>query len=95
MQQFELPSSHSARHQNRNVVSLKKVIPLDFQLFNHFKVLKDMFLRTYASSRVKRKSFYRKSELQMFLFISSGHILFTNMASPYKALQRRVKCFGK
>ena len=24
-------------------------------------------MRTYASSRVKRKSFYRKSELQMFL----------------------------
>ena len=29
---------------------------------------------TYASSRVKRKSFYRKSELQMFLLISGGHI---------------------
>ena len=25
-------------------------------------------------SRVKRKSFYRKSELQMFLWISSSHI---------------------
>ena len=33
-----------------------------------------MFMRTYASSRVKRKSFYRKSELQMFLLISGGHI---------------------
>ena len=30
------------------------------------------FLHTYASTRVKRKSFYRKSELQMFLLISSG-----------------------
>ena len=29
---------------------------------------------TYASSRVKRKSFYRKSEIQMFLLISDGHI---------------------
>ena len=28
----------------------------------------------YASSRVKRKSFYRKSELQIFLLISGGHI---------------------
>ena len=41
-----------------------------------------MFMRTYASSRVKRKSFYRKSELQMFLLISAGHIgvpkLYTN-----------------
>ena len=26
-------------------------------------------MRTYANSPVKRKSFYRKSELQMFLFI--------------------------
>ena len=31
-------------------------------------------MRTYASSRGKRKSFYRKSELQMFLLISSGDI---------------------
>ena len=31
-------------------------------------------MRTYASSRVKRKSFYRKSELQMFSLISGGHI---------------------
>ena len=47
-------------------------------------------MHTYASSRVKRKSFYRKSELQMFLLISGGHIggpkLSTNRASPYKVL---------
>ena len=46
---------------------------------------------TYASSRVKRKSFYRQSQLQMFLLISGGHIggpkRCTNMASQYKALQ--------
>ena len=27
-------------------------------------------MRTYASSRVKRKTFYRKSDLQMFLLVS-------------------------
>ena len=58
-----------------------------------------MFMHTYASSRVKKKSFYRKSELQMFLLISSGHIggpkRSINMASPYKALQSCVKRFGK
>ena len=41
-------------------------------------------MRTYASSRVKRKSFYRKSELQMFLLICGGHIgapkRYTNIA---------------
>ena len=31
-------------------------------------------MRMCASSRVKRKSFYRKSELQMFLLILDGHI---------------------
>ena len=31
-----------------------------------------MFMRTYASSWVKRKSFYKKSELQMFLLISGS-----------------------
>ena len=53
----------------------------------------------YACSRVKRNSFYRKSELRMFLLISCGHISapkqYTNMASPYKALQSCVKHFGK
>ena len=58
-------------------------------------MLKDVFMRTYAGSRVKRKSFYRKSELQMLLLISGGHIggkfLSTNMGYPYKALQTCVK----
>ena len=45
----------------KNSVSLKKVSPLD-----SFQVSEGMFMRTYASSRVKRKSFYRKSDLQMF-----------------------------
>ena len=31
-------------------------------------------MRTYASSRVKRKRLYRKSELQMCLLIPGGHI---------------------
>ena len=48
-------------------------------------------MRTYAISRVKRKSFYRNIEFQTFLLISGGHIgapnRCTNMASPYKALQ--------
>ena len=56
-------------------------------------------MRTYASSRGKRKSFCRKSELWMFLLICGGYIgapnLYTNMASPDKDLQRCVKCFGK
>ena len=55
-------------------------------------------MRTYPSSLVKRKNFYTKSKLQMFLLISGGHIgapkRYTNMASPYKALQRWVKRFG-
>ena len=53
-------------------------------------------MRTYASSRVKRKSFYRKSELQMFLLISGGHIgALKRYANIYKALQRSMKSFGK
>ena len=63
------------------------------------QVLEDMFMHTYASSRVKRKSFCRKSEVQTFLLISGGHIgttkRCTNVASPYKALQRCMKRFGK
>ena len=55
-------------------------------------------MRTYASSRVKRKSFYKKSELQMFLLISGGHtggqFLSTNMASPYIFRQITKKPVG-
>ena len=53
-------------------------------------------MRTYASSRVKRKSFYRKSELQMLLLISGGHIggqKLSNMGSPYKALKNVREIF--
>ena len=31
-------------------------------------------MHSYASSQVKRKSFYRKSEPQLFLLIFGGHI---------------------
>ena len=43
-------------------------------------------MRKYLSTLVKRKSFYRKSKLQMFLLISGGQTaakLSTNMASPH------------
>ena len=56
-------------------------------------------MRMYASCRVKRKSLYRKSELQMFLLNSGSNIgepkWYTNMASLYKALQKSEKHFGK
>ena len=52
---------------------------------------------TYASLRVKGKSFNRKSEPQMFLLVSGRHIgapkRYINMASPYKALQRVRETF--
>ena len=47
----------------------------------------------------ERKSFYKKNDLQKFLLISGSHICgpkwYTNMASPYKALQMCVGRFGK
>ena len=95
----EAYTTHSAWHQKRNAVSLKKGRSSWFSAVYAFQVLEDMFMHTYASSRVKRKSFYRKSELQTFLLISGGHIgapkRCTNMASPYKALQRCMKRFGQ
>ena len=39
---------------------------------------------THASCRVKRKSFYRKSELQMVLLISGGHICVPKHTKLYK-----------
>ena len=68
IQQFKLLSFYSAWHQNRKAVSWKKSLSSWFSAVQPFQVLEGMFAHTYASSRVKRKSFYRKSELQMFLF---------------------------
>ena len=42
-----------------------------------------MFMCMYASSQVKRKSFYNKSELQMFLLISGGHSWRTKTVHQY------------
>ena len=99
VQQFELLSFHSAWHHNRNATSLKKSLSSWFSAVWPFQVLEVMFMHTYASSRVKRNSFYTKSELRMFLLISGSHIgapkRYINMASPYKALQSCVKHFGK
>ena len=52
-----------------------------------------MFVRTYASSRVKRKSFYRKSQLQMFLLISRGHTTFTS--GPKRSTNSVLNRVGK
>ena len=43
-----------------------------------------MFMRTYASSRVKRKSFYRKSELQMFFSFPAGILVHQNCAPIWR-----------
>ena len=50
-----------------------------------------MFMRTYASSRMKRKSFYRKSELQMFLLSSGGHIGFKTVLQYDVSIQSSTK----
>ena len=77
----------------------KKPLLLIFNSITILSITGLMFMRTYASSWVKRKGFYRKSELQMFLLISGGHIggpkRSTNMVSPYKALQSCTKHFVK
>ena len=40
-------------------------------------------MRTYANSPVKRRSFYTKSVLQMFLLIFRGHIGATKTVHQY------------
>ena len=50
-------------------------------------MLADMFMRTYASAQVKRKSFYRKSELKMFLLVSGGHTFDSHSDPIFKELE--------
>ena len=43
-----------------------------------------MFMRPCATSRVKRTTFYRKSELQMFLLISGGQLVDQNSTQVWR-----------
>ena len=47
-------------------------------------------MRMYASERVKRKSFYRNIEFQMFLWISGGHILAHQNGAPIWRLHTKL-----
>ena len=47
-------------------------------------------MRTCANFRVKRKKFYRKSELPRFLLISGGHILVDHSAKRYWRLHTQL-----
>ena len=47
-------------------------------------------MRTCANFRVKRKNFYRKSELPRFLLISGGHILVDHSAKRYWSLHTQL-----
>ena len=51
-----------------------------------------MFMHTYASSRLKRKSFYRKSELQMFCWFPAA-ILADQNGAPIWRLHTKL-CKG-
>ena len=44
-------------------------------------------MHSYASSQVKRKSFYRKSELKMFLLVSGGHTFDSHSDPIFKELE--------
>ena len=89
VQQFELPSFHSAWHHNRNAISLKKSLSSWLSAVWPFQVLEGMFMHTYASSRVKRNSFYRKSELRMFLLIPAA-ILVHQSGTPIWRLHTKL-----
>ena len=47
-------------------------------------------MHMYASSQGKRKSFYRKSELQMFLSSSGGHLLMHQNGTPIWHLHTKL-----
>ena len=80
IQQFELPSFHSAWHQNRNAVSLKKSLLLIFS--------------GITISSITR--YVHAPEWTPDVFVDFRRpYWYTNMASPHKAPQRCVERFGK
>ena len=68
IQQFELSSYHTqcVGHQNRNAVSLKKVIPLDFRQFNHFKYEKMCLCARMLALELKGGAFIEKVNSRCF-----------------------------
>ena len=57
----------------------------------YLKVLEVVFLRTYASSRVKRKSSYRKSELQIFCWFSAAKFVYQIVYKDGVSIQSCIK----
>ena len=80
MEQFELPSFHSAWHQNRNAFSLKKSLFSSFSALQPFQVLEDMFMRTYSSSRVRKRASIEKVNSRCFCWFPSAILVHQNGA---------------
>ena len=67
----------------------KKSLLLIFGSITISSIRRYVYAHVCYSSRVKRKSLYRKSELHMFLLISGGHWC-TNPGTPIWRLHTRV-----
>ena len=72
IQQFELPSFHSAWHQKKNAISLKKVSPLDFQHFNHFKYYKICLCASMIVLEWKGGAFIEKVNSRCFCWFPAA-----------------------
>ena len=85
------------------MLSRWKKFSLDFQQYNHFKYQKIRFCARFLVLEWTERAFIEQVNSRCFcwfpaaMLISGSHIRgpkwWTNMASPYKALQRWVKPF--
>ena len=76
--QFERPSFHSAWHQNRNSVSLKKVSSLDFQQYNHFKYYKICLCARMLILEWKERAFIEKVNSRCFCWFLAAILVHQN-----------------
>ena len=74
IQKFELPSFHSAWHQNRNAVSLKKSHSSWFSAVWPFQVLEISLCASMLVLNWKEKAFIEKVNSRCFCWFPGGHI---------------------
>ena len=92
IQQFELPSFHSAWHQKRNAFSLKSGFSSWFSAVYPFQVLEDMFMCTCASSQGKERAFIKKANSRCFCWFPAAIFVDQNGAPIWHLHTKLFKC---
>ena len=84
IKQFELPSFHSAWHQIGMLSRWKKVFPLDFQQYNHFKYQKICLCASMLVFEWKERAFIEKVNSRCFVDFRRPYHWYTKTVQSFQ-----------